>query len=269
MAASRSAPRASTAPAATLRPEPACAGPASSAAAVRTVSAAGARPRRRACGRGVAGPPRSPPSAAAACPAGWFGAGCQTRCSCANDGHCHPATGHCSCAPGWTGRSCERGRALAPALPGRPAPLGCPALVLFPTVPRALLQPVPAGTGGRTAATRATAAPATRAATPSVAGACARPATWARGASSVSPAPPWCAPEVCTRLRTCLHSAFLSQPSFPHSLGQTPPSCLLVSNVRRTGLAGLEGRGLSRSLREGGRWQFRTPDPGLWLPRPS
>lgn len=49
----------------------------------------------------------SPP---AACPAGWFGPSCQTRCSCANDGLCHPVTGRCNCAPGWTGLSCQRGR---------------------------------------------------------------------------------------------------------------------------------------------------------------
>lgn len=91
--------------------EPACAAPATWAAAARTVSMVSPDPQysqpfacalRRPSALTLPGP--------AACPAGWFGPGCQMRCSCANDGLCHPVTGRCSCAPGWTGLSCQRGR---------------------------------------------------------------------------------------------------------------------------------------------------------------
>ena len=44
-----------------------------------------------------------------ACPVGWFGQGCQLKCVCENNAHCHPVTGRCTCAPGWTGHSCRKG----------------------------------------------------------------------------------------------------------------------------------------------------------------
>lgn len=70
---------------------------------------------------------------------------------------------------------------------------------------RALLQPVTAGTGDPTAAARATAVPATGAATPPAACACVRLATWARGASSVSPGLPRSrALRVHTQGHTCM-----------------------------------------------------------------
>lgn len=109
MAARRSALRVSMVPPVSLGPEPACAPPVTRAAAARTVSAGSPN-------LSTVSPWPAPQPAhgltlphPAACPAGWFGPGCQLRCPCANDGHCHPATGHCSCAPGWTGLSCQRG----------------------------------------------------------------------------------------------------------------------------------------------------------------
>lgn len=45
----------------------------------------------------------------AACPAGFYGEGCNRNCSCRNDGICHPASGQCACTPGWTGPNCTKG----------------------------------------------------------------------------------------------------------------------------------------------------------------
>lgn len=45
----------------------------------------------------------------AACPAGFYGEGCNQTCSCRNDGICHPASGQCVCTPGWTGPNCTEG----------------------------------------------------------------------------------------------------------------------------------------------------------------
>lgn len=164
----------------------------------------------------VPGPTAHPPSSAV-CPAGWFGLGCHMRCSCANDGLCHPVTGRCTCAPGWTGRSCQRGRWPLSSIhpPGEAATrdLGgwqeapTPGLAMLPVSSarpaqddRAVLQPVTAGTGDLTAATPATAAQAMGAVMLAAACACARLATWAPGASSVSPDPAHSrAPCVCHR----------------------------------------------------------------------
>lgn len=45
----------------------------------------------------------------AACPAGFYGKGCNQTCSCRNGGICHPASGQCECTPGWTGPTCTEG----------------------------------------------------------------------------------------------------------------------------------------------------------------
>lgn len=178
------------------------------------------------------------------------------KCSCANDGHCHPATGHCSCAPGWTGLSCQRGRRHPSPLPGRslhrpssPLPPWCPRALLGPTGDGALLQPVTAGTGVPTAATSATAVPAVGAATPSAACVCARPATRARDASSVSPARPEAVcvhvhphahrhvshmhahPHTCTHAHTCTHPHVYT-PAHMHPHTCTCPTQCIHAHIR-------------------------------------
>lgn len=182
-------------------------------------------------------PPTHILSAATVCPAGWFGAGCQTRCSCANDGHCHPTTGRCSCAPGWTGLHCQQGGALVRASWGQfwdARALTCRAL--------ALLQLVPRGAGDLTAASRATAVPATGAATRSAACACVRLATWAHGASSVSLGPalgvPMCAH--CFTLALCLPTQHELGP-LPYSLGQGPTFLPTFSDVQLTWSSHVQG----------------------------
>lgn len=161
------------------------------------------------------------------------------KCSCANDGHCHPATGHCSCAPGWTGLSCQRGRRPLPGIPPRerppqaqqpPSPV-VPAGSAGPGGDGILLQPVTAGTGALTAATPATAVPAAGAATLSAACVCARPATGARDASNVSPARPEAVcvhvhphahrhvPHMYIHLHTCTPHMYMPHTmySYPHA----------------------------------------------------
>lgn len=199
---------------------------------------------------GCAGHRPDPPSLPTACPAGWFGPGCQTRCSCGNDGHCHPATGHCSCAPGWTGLNCQRGTETMPVLPVVPplpapgSPPGCRACGLHRACAGqswALLQPVTVDTGGPTAATPATAPQATGAVMPSVACACVRLATWAHSASSVSPGGPGPAPgcaRVCGARARCggAHICMCTQclPACPHRACPAPPA-----QVRQKTQAGL------------------------------
>ncbi|XP_071825081.1 uncharacterized protein [Apostichopus japonicus] len=41
------------------------------------------------------------------CENGFWGDTCKERCSCENEGSCHPTTGECICPPGFTGAHCE------------------------------------------------------------------------------------------------------------------------------------------------------------------
>lgn len=43
------------------------------------------------------------------CPAGRFGANCQLKCKCQNNGTCDGVTGTCQCGPGYYGHVCEHG----------------------------------------------------------------------------------------------------------------------------------------------------------------
>lgn len=43
------------------------------------------------------------------CPPGTFGANCQLKCDCRNNGSCDRLTGTCLCIPGYYGRQCENG----------------------------------------------------------------------------------------------------------------------------------------------------------------
>lgn len=43
------------------------------------------------------------------CPVGRFGANCQLRCSCQNNGSCDRVMGTCQCGPGYYGHLCEHG----------------------------------------------------------------------------------------------------------------------------------------------------------------
>ena len=45
----------------------------------------------------------------AACPEGTYGANCEERCACQNEGICDPVTGACECPPGVIGDRCENG----------------------------------------------------------------------------------------------------------------------------------------------------------------
>lgn len=131
------------------------------------------------------------------------------------------------------------------------------------------MQPVTAGTGDLTAATPATAAQAMGAATPAAACACARPATWARGASSVSPGPAHSrAPWVCMRgwglqpcpptprhaggLLTCTHPA--PAPSLGPGLTLPLPGPTLGPRSSRQGEGGLPYPMGTWHLQKGGGW---------------
>lgn len=44
------------------------------------------------------------------CPVGRFGANCQLKCSCQNNGSCDKVTGTCQCGSGYYGHLCEHGK---------------------------------------------------------------------------------------------------------------------------------------------------------------
>ena len=43
------------------------------------------------------------------CAQGFYGLGCQYRCSCANNAPCDSVSGTCKCGPGWRGTACNEG----------------------------------------------------------------------------------------------------------------------------------------------------------------
>lgn len=196
-AARRSAQRVSMARTASLRRAPAGAAPATRAAAASTVSAAAPAPP-------AARPPAEPPTPQSAPRAGSGPA--------ASRGAPVPTTGTATRRPdvaavplgGLASAAREVGDPVRCPSPDRPPPrtrgagsrqkAPYPSRAVVPGGPagpalgdRAVLQPVTVGAGDPTAATPATAAQATGAATPPPAGVCARPATRACSANSVSP----------------------------------------------------------------------------------
>lgn len=54
---------------------------------------------------------QGPPSA---CPAGFYGSGCQRVCECQQGAPCDPVSGQCLCPAGFHGQFCERGECQAP-----------------------------------------------------------------------------------------------------------------------------------------------------------
>lgn len=104
LAARRSARHVSTVPPVCRRLEPACAAPASRAAAARMVSAR--YPPPQPCPQSQLAPCPAPAmlslSLPTACPAGWFGPSCQLAVLLCRRWALPPSDRQCSCAPGWT-----------------------------------------------------------------------------------------------------------------------------------------------------------------------
>ena len=49
-------------------------------------------------------------SIVSACPPGFSGRNCATRCECKNSAECNSVTGECLCAPGWRGVGCDESK---------------------------------------------------------------------------------------------------------------------------------------------------------------